>query len=582
MQKKFFLLIFIFFILSCKKEKYFLDFIFLWKENCFKKFYNISHLGMEKNDDSVWANSGEISSLKFKQNQKISIELKLGKDPFFSFYPLTNISEGDFVIYKVLIYEKDKLKKDFKFKLNYKIPPAPQRILVNLKQFSEKNIKMVLSGSCEKDKDKDIVLGSPFIIHKLKKIIKNFNDKNFILISIDTLRADALGIYGRNSSITPNIDYFSKKSDLWLNCYSTSNKTNPSFCSILSGLYLKHHGIYTLVDPLPKNILTLPEIFKDYCYETIAVVSAFHLHSGANLCRRFSKYKVSEKIFSTEEAVFEAINYLKNTKDKFFLWLHIFDPHTPHTAPEPFFSGYYATKKFDYFPFNYFNKSRKEGHLNYVDKYLLANPEMYYDEVSYMDFSLGFLFNFLESNGYYNNSIIAFISDHGENLNEHGNIADHGGLWETTTHIPLILKIPKKENHQIYKHLVQSIDLFPTILRLFNFKSYQNDGVDLYPEYTFEKRKFVFAEALEDNEIMVRNKNYLFKINKKDGFINTFLFDSISDPKEILNISEDKEILKKNFIGVLNLFLKDKIKYVHNSNLSVEEIKKLKSLGYLY
>jgi len=559
-----------------------LDFIFLWKDESLKKYLQISHLGIEKKGDEFWANSGEISSLKIKQNIKISINLKLGKEPFFLFYPLTKINNDDCVNYKISVFEKGKLKKIYEFNLKYEIPPAPNRILVNLKEFGGENVKIVLCGNIKKDNSKDIIWGSPLIIHKVKNLKKDFKKTNFILISIDTLRADALGVYGKKPTTTPNIDSFARSSDLWLNCYSTSNKTNPSFCSILSGLYSKHHTIYNLKDPLPKYILTLPEIFKKNNYDTIAVVSAFHLHSGADLCRRFSKYKVTEETFSSEEAIFEAIDFLKNTYRPFFLWLHIFDPHTPHTAPEPFFSGYYATKKFDYFPFNYFDNHRKGGHLKYIDEYLLANPEMYYDEVAYLDFYLGFLFNFLKENGYFENSVIAFLSDHGENLNEHNCVSDHHGLWETTTHIPLILKVPQKKDNKIYEHLVQSIDLFPTILRLLNFKINKNDGFDLYPEYNPKTREFVFAEALEDNEIMVRSKTYLFKINKTNNIINTFLYNLIKDPKETLDVSNQNQRVIRNFMEIINLFLKDKINFNYKCTLSEEEIKKLRSLGYLY
>ena len=582
MLKKNFAFCLIFLFISCRGDKYSDDFVFLWKDKNLKHFLKIEHLGIEKKADEFWANSGEISSLVSDQNKNISFELKLGKEPYFLFYPLTKLSKDESVTYKISIFKKNKLKKVYEFNLKYEIPPAPQRILVDLKEFQRKNVKIELSGFINKKRNEKIVWGSPFIIQKVKnKAIKN-KKLNFLIISIDTLRADTLGVYGKKPSISPNIDDFAQKADVFLKCYSTSNKTNPSFCSILSGLFSKNHGIYSLVEPLSPNILTLPEIFKKYNYETIAVVSAFHLHSGANLCNRFSKYTLSKEIFCTEEAVFETIHYLKQTKNPFFLWLHIFDPHTPHTAPEPFYSGYYAYKKFNGFPFNFFKKQRESSHLEYIDKNLLANPEMYYDEVAYVDFTLGFLFNFLESNGYYENTVLAFISDHGENLNEHGYISDHGGLWETTTHIPLMLKIPGKKKYQKYEHFVQSIDLFPTILRIFNFYSYDSNGIDLYPENVYKTRNFVFAEAKEENEVMLRSKKYLFKIKKNNGMITPFLFETKKDPKEIFDISNQEREIVKNYIEIINLFLKDKIISNKVKNISEEDIKKLRSLGYLY
>lgn len=574
--------ILIFCLFACQEKKSYLDFILLWKQKEFSPYFTVAHLGIEGQVEQTQAKAGEISCLKAKQGEQISFELVLGKDPFFLFYPLTKINENQSILYEVSVSVKNKFRKTYKFNLKYNIPPAPQRVLVDLKEHQNKKIRLTLSGFVYGEEEKEILWGSPLIIHKIKNGPKKNKNLNFLLISIDTLRADALGVYGKNPSITPNIDSFAKEADLWQNCYSTSNKTNPSFCSILSGLYSKHHGIYNLVDPLPQNITTLSEIFKEKGYETMAVVSAFHLHSGANLCSRFSRYRVSEETFSTEEAVFETINYLKNSEKPFFLWLHIFDPHTPHTAPEPFFSGYYAGEKFEYFPFNNFKKQRNIGHLDYIDPNLLANPRMYYDEVAYLDFSLGFLFNFLKNNGFYENTVIAFISDHGENLDEHGCLADHHGLWETTTHIPLMLKIPEKKDFKIYKHFVQSIDLFQTILRLFNFDNYKNDGIDLYPEYHKNNRNFVFSEALEDWEVMARNDKYCFKVYRKENSIEVALYDLLKDPKEKFNVSDKKNDISERFLEITNLFLKDKTFIKGKQNISEEDIKKLKSLGYLY
>lgn len=559
-----------------------MDFIFLWKIPSLEKYVRLMPLGIDMESDDFYKKAGQISSLIVKQEEEISFELEIKKDPFLLFYPLTKISKEEMVEYIVSVLYKDKVLKKFNFKLNYEIPPAPQRILINLKEFEKRKIKLAFSGKVYGRENLEIIWGSPFIIQKVKCQENKNKNKNFLLISIDTLRADALGVYGRNPSITPNIDSFARKSDLWLNCYSTSNKTNPSFCSILTGLYSKHHGIYNLVDPLPQNLITLSEIFREKGYETVAVVSAFHLHSGANLCSRFSRYRVSEETFSTEEAIFETIDYLKNSKKPFFLWLHIFDPHTPHTPPEPFFSGYYATEKFEYFPFNKFQKNRNIGHLEYMDNILLAHPEMYYDEVSYLDFSLAFLFNYLESNGFYNNTIVGFISDHGENLNEHGCISDHNGLWETTTHIPLMLKLPLKEKGEVFHHFVQSIDLFQTVLRLFNFENLKNDGIDLYPSFKTSARNFIFAEALEENEIMVRSKKYSFKILKKGNSFEMAIYDILKDPRENNNLFIKEKEKAEKFLEFTNLFLKDKIISWGRENISEEEIKKLKSLGYLY
>lgn len=145
-----------------------------------------------------------------------------------------------------------------------------------------------------------------------------------------------------------------------------------------------------------------------------------------------------------------------------------------------------------------------------------------------------------------------------------------------------MLKLPSKEKGEVFDHFVQSIDLFQTILRLFNFDGLKNDGIDLYPNFNIKNRNFVFAEALEENEIMVRSKKYSFKVLKRDNAFKMAIFDILKNPKESKDLFEEEKEKAEKFLEFTNLFLKDKIISRSRENISEEEIKKLKSLGYLY
>lgn len=276
---------------------------------------------------------------------------------------------------------------------------------------------------------------------------------NVLIITVDTLRADRLGVYGDKDGLTPNIDALARDGVVFEHAIAQVPLTWPSHAAIFTGTYPFHNGVEDFTgQPLSDKVRTLAESFKANGYATGAVVSSFVLDRSWGLGRGFDSY---DDAFSgrqfvqkdlglverrADESVDHALRWLDaNAGKSFFFWLHLYDPHSPYDPPEPF-----ASK---------FKKQPYDG------------------EVAYADSQLGRLFAWLKQapHDVYDNTVIVFLSDHGESLGEHGE-KEHGFfIYNSTVQIPLILKPAKDEKiapDRTVAAAVESIQVGPTVLQM--------------------------------------------------------------------------------------------------------------------
>ena len=297
---------------------------------------------------------------------------------------------------------------------------------------------------------------------------------NVLLIAADTLRVDYVGAYGlepgvsaSDVSLTPALDRLAAESDVWLDAFSAFNSTNPSFASLFTGLWGKNHNVYDLHTPLPSEHTTLTELFDEAGYDTLAVISARHLGDhNSGLGQGFDEIVQAREHNTAQLAVDATMNWIAEREHPFFVWLHLFDTHTPHTAPEPYASGQRPGGLAGLGPVESWVDFREPGPVIYDQPVLAGHSELYAAEVSYLDRQIDRLLDDLRGRGLMENTIIAFTADHGENLGEHRLLYRHIGLWRTTTHVPLMIRWPGAERQgRRIEGLVQSFDLYPTLGR---------------------------------------------------------------------------------------------------------------------
>ncbi len=275
-----------------------------------------------------------------------------------------------------------------------------------------------------------------------------------ILITIDTLRADHVGCYGAQMVKTPTLDALAHDGIVFERAISQVPLTWPSHAVILTGTYPFQNGVQDFTgQPLAEQFRTVSQAFKQAGYVTGAVVSAFVLDRSWGLARGFDYY---DDAFSAEtfekketglvdrragESVEHAISWLKrNPHRPFFFWLHLYDPHSPYDPPEPYHSEY--------------------------------RTHLYDGEIAYADHELGNLIAWLKLNHLYDSSLIVALSDHGESLGEHGE-DEHGFfIYNSTVHVPLIVKPPAGSGIATGRRgdPVETVAVAPTLLKLAGVK----------------------------------------------------------------------------------------------------------------
>jgi tetratricopeptide (TPR) repeat protein len=386
-----------------------------------------------------------------------------------------------------------------------------------------------------------------------------------IIVSIDTLRSDRLPAYGYAGVETPNIDAFRADSILYERAYSHYPLTLPSHASILTGLLPPDHGVRDNTGyQLGTGAKMVQEILKDRGYATGAAVSSFILRRETGMNRGFDLYDDSvapldvgnRQIGSIQrdgaETAAIATGWIgKQSKPVFFL-LHLYEPHTPYSAPEPYRTKY-ASRPYD-------------------------------GEIARVDEIFGTFVDSLKASGLYDRALIILLSDHGEGLNDHGE-EEHGMfLYREAIQVPLLVKLPgSKLKGESVAAPVQLVDVVPTILERTGIeapkglpgRSLAAIAVDENPE-----KRAVYSESYyprfhygwaEQHSLIDGEHHYIASPRAE-------LFNVANDFAEKTNILEQD---RRTYFAMRNALQPMIREAAAPTAANAEEIAKLTALGYL-
>jgi arylsulfatase A-like enzyme/Flp pilus assembly protein TadD len=397
-------------------------------------------------------------------------------------------------------------------------------------------------------------------------------DFNYILISVDTLRADRLGCYGFSGVKTPTIDMFASRGVKFEKCFAQTPLTLPSHTSMLTGTFPTFHGVRDNGGFLvPLEIETVAEIFQKNDYQTSAFVAAYVLDSKWGLDQGFdfyfdnfdlSKYKtisLGNVQRPGNEVLDEVIPWLEEHKQqRFFTWIHLYDPHTPYESPSPY------------------------------DEMYPNHP--YIGEIAYTDSQLARLWEYLEENGLVDNTILVFTSDHGESLGEHKENAHGFFVYQAGVHVPLILVMPFEHLHGLSRSSVVSlVDIMPTLLDLAQVPIPEKvQGKSLLPLFSSENdhEYFSYAETYYPrfhygwSEL----KSYQDRRFKLIVAPKLELYDLSDDPGELNNIIDARPEEARRLMNLINTFIDETGKEAYEldySHMDEESRQKLAALGYI-
>lgn len=276
---------------------------------------------------------------------------------------------------------------------------------------------------------------------------------NLLLITLDTTRADHLGCYGNAAAETPNLDALAQRGVRFERCVTAVPITLPAHACIMTGTYPFYNGVRDNGRfRLHSGNVTLAEVLARAGYVTAAETAAVVLNHDTGIDQGFDVYhcvgaagdgetpttaphalgQTSER--AADAVADAAIAWLKaNDSQKFFLWVHFFDPHYPYAPPAP-----YASK--------------------------FENP--YDGEIAFMDAQIGRVLAALKETGQAENTLVVAVGDHGEGLGDHDEDNHTFFNYDTTMHVPLIVAGPGIAGGRTVAAAVRTVDVLPTILDL--------------------------------------------------------------------------------------------------------------------
>jgi arylsulfatase A-like enzyme len=433
--------------------------------------------------------------------------------------------------------------------------------------------------------------------------------QSVILIGVDTLRADHLGLYGAKRKTSPFLDEFAKGGRIFEHAYATSSWTLPSFASLLTGLDPAEHGAGILLrhaeegtiskDRLGQkkrtkmyaDVATLAERLSAAGYQTSAVVQTPNLDPAYGVDRGFDSYDMSRdggRSRRAGAAVTRALELIsRNKKKPFFLFLHLIDPHLSYDAPKPFAGRF--TKQVDT-PFKMSGKNilklRKAypGYEAVKKEYISA---AYDEEIASTDHQLARLFKELEKRGLADDTLIILTSDHGEEFFEHGSFEHGHSMYREVLHVPFVVWGPGVVAGR--ESLPVSVaDAAPTILEAVGIDAPNSGyGQSLWPLLTGshppkQDRLIVAAGTLygPDQRMALR---WPYKVIFHPASGAQMLFNLEDDPDEKNDLSETHAELAQQLVAELNqrLQFSDHGTKGEEAILDDQMIKELRELGYV-
>jgi choline-sulfatase len=279
--------------------------------------------------------------------------------------------------------------------------------------------------------------------------------RDVLLITIDTLRADRVGIYGYGPARTPTLDALAGRGTRFSHAYATAPITLTSHASMFTGRMPPGHGARHNGMAVRAAVPTLPESFKRRGAETAAFVSAFPLDKRFGLARGFDAYddelprgengrKAAERPGSV--TVDRAIGWIRTrpSSARTFAWVHLFEPHAPYGTP--------------------------------ADAQNRDLSARYDDEIAIADREIGRLLSAWRNPEH---TLVAVVADHGEAFGEHGEIGHSIFVYDTTLHVPMILAGPGVPKNLVVDEPVTVADVAPTIGALSGLPRIEADGADL-------------------------------------------------------------------------------------------------------
>jgi arylsulfatase A-like enzyme len=421
-------------------------------------------------------------------------------------------------------------------------------------------------------------------------------DLPVILVTVDTLRADHLGVYGYPRPTSPELDRWAEQAAVFEQAIATSPWTLASFGSLFTGFLPERHGAgYRFgkrrFSRLDGEVTTLAETLDRAGYVTGAVVTNIYLTPKFGMARGFETFVnlaggKEAPPGTADMAVDRALVFVHQHQDEpFFLFLHLIEPHLPYDAPAPVRGRFTADSASHLqLPFDQRRGVRSGGlKLEEADRAFVAAA--YDEEIAFADLHLGRLFDGLVDLGLLDSSLVVFTSDHGEELFDHGGFEHGHTLYQELLRIPLMVRGPDVQAGR-YREPVSLVDIQPTILEAIGLAAAAEAEGRSFQGLITGQQDLPSAQLAAQWNVSGPQRQTLIewphKLVLNLGTGESLLFDLARDPREQSPLGASEAETARRLKRDLRSKLSRREPPAESAAvLNQEEIERLRALGYV-
>ncbi|WP_419192198.1 sulfatase [Engelhardtia mirabilis] len=377
------------------------------------------------------------------------------------------------------------------------------------------------------------VIGSPLLVGEFGAA----RPPNVVLVTLDTTRFDALGSSFTGEAPqpgvhTPFLDELAARSLVFTDAWSAGNSTQPSHASILTGLSIQDHALFDNYGVLDPSVTTLAEILRSHGYYTAGAVSFEAIGESSGFAQGFDRFGPPQPGSNLDGR--DVIDVARRWIDEwdeagerpFFLWVHLYDPHTPYLLPDGALEDYLRGTGLELPPRRVEPPTLFEPDIYPPDLDFLQGINsrehvefLYRVEVAYADRLLSELFGAIDAVGQMDRTLAVITADHGEHLGERKTYYSHRGLTPETLHVPLLVKLPNSVEGEYVAERVTTRDVVPTIVAQLGLDQVdpRRDLVAVARAGADPERVFWFEHA-SGHQVGCRDDRYHFITTLRDGF----------------------------------------------------------------
>lgn len=469
-----------------------------------------------------------------------------------------------------------------------------------------------------------------------RSVVEPGNGPNVVLITLDTLRADRLSLYGYGVQTSPNLDAFAREGVLFENAIAPASWTLPSHASMFTGLFPHRHGAHFVDDPvgeaeerfsargLTESHVTLAEILSAEGYETAGFVSNYaSLSTGLGTHQGFEVYddrprriwdfkptmnslveqlpylrdclsKPYRSAGELNEVVFEWLDSRSEPSRPLFLFINYMDTHAPFCPPNG--SNHFFWQR----------TSANPEHDVMAGDGLSARDEKHFraaydSEIEFADAHLGELFQKLEEHSLYDDALVIVTSDHGEYFGEHALWGHAYGPYDPVYRVPLAVKFPVgirtgdggPKTRGTVSSYVRTFDIFTTVLETVDIAvPHGLDAISLFAPGEDERRIIVeqygsayFSRLYGEKFDRAYTGIYDFPwkyVSFSDG--EAHLYNLSADPGETRNLADDYPSVRARLEKALSTWREENEPFRNDGSSQItdpELLERLRSLGYV-